>query len=40
MTINYEGWLRFVHEGWAPSLVVDARGVRSGVADVAERKPS
>jgi hypothetical protein len=26
-----ETWLAFIHRGWAPSLVMDSRGVRSGV---------
>lgn len=33
---SYEGALRFVKAAWAPSLVMDARGVRSGLEDIAE----
>jgi hypothetical protein len=30
-TASYESWLRVCQGGWAPSLVADANGVRSGV---------
>ena len=30
-TASYEAWLRIARGGWAPSMVVDASGVHSGV---------
>jgi len=30
-TASYEGWLRVCNGGYAPSAVMDARGLRSGV---------
>jgi hypothetical protein len=32
MTATYEQWLRVCQGGYAPSMVVDAHGMRSGVA--------
>jgi hypothetical protein len=30
--VPYETWLRFIHgPGWAPSMVMDANGIQSGV---------
>ena len=31
-TATYEQWLKMIQVGWAPSAVVDANGMRSGVA--------
>ena len=28
---DYEGWMRFIQVGWAPSMVLDSTGIRSGV---------
>lgn len=35
-TANYGQWLAMIQAGWAPSMVVDADGVKSGVQAVAE----
>ncbi len=35
-TATYEQWLAMCREGWAPSMVMDSRGVRSGVEFMAE----
>lgn len=34
---SYESWLAVAREGWAPSAVMDARGLRSGVEFIGER---
>jgi hypothetical protein len=34
--LSYDQWLAFIRRGWAPSMVVDAGGLRSGVEFVAE----
>jgi hypothetical protein len=35
-TASYQQWLAMIQVGWAPSLVVDSDGVKSGVQAVAE----
>ncbi len=35
-TATYGQWLAMINQGWAPSMVVDADGVKSGVQAVAE----
>lgn len=36
-TATREQWLAMIHQGWAPACVIDCNGLRSGVADAAER---
>ncbi len=31
-TATYEQWLAMIKKGWAPSMVIDGNGLRSGVA--------
>ncbi len=38
-TGTYEQWLPICKGGWAPSMVMDANGLRSGVEFMAEKKP-
>jgi hypothetical protein len=35
-TASYEQWLRVARGGWAPSMVLDARGLRSGVEAISD----
>lgn len=37
-TASYEAWLAVCNGGWAPSLVVDSNGIRSGVEMLGEKK--
>lgn len=39
MTASYEQWLAVARGGWAPSCVVDAGGMRSGVEAVGDLHP-
>jgi len=39
MTATYEEWLETCRGGWAPSMVMDANGLRSGAEFMAEKKP-
>jgi hypothetical protein len=36
-TASREHWLQMIYRGWAPSMVLDANGIRSGVEDVGSR---
>jgi hypothetical protein len=36
-TASYESWLRVCKGGWAPSAVVDAHGIRSGVEALGDK---
>lgn len=36
MTATYEQWLSVAHGGWAPSMVMDSKGLRSGVEAMAD----
>ena len=38
MTATYEEWLPTCRGGWAPSMVMDASGIRSGVAALANQE--
>ena len=35
-TATYEQWLAMIRKGWAPSFVIDSRGLRSGVEATAD----
>ena len=37
-TATYEQWLSMCKQGWAPSMVIDGSGLRSGVADSSNNK--
>ncbi len=39
MKATYEQWLETARGGWAPSMVADAKGLRSGVEAMADTKP-
>ena len=37
--MDYAGWLKFINAGWAPSLVMDDQGARTGVEAVGTKIP-
>lgn len=37
-TATYEQWLATIKAGWAPSMVIDSKGLRSGVASMADNE--
>ena len=34
---SYESWLGMIRGGWAPSLIIDEKGMRSGVEAIADK---